>query len=113
VTADLWYCRLGHSISRILNLVVSNYKIVCTYRRSLAQCQTCPLGKSSRLLLQPTSHKSTTPLDLIFSNVWGLTHMFSSDGFCYFVIFIDVHSKQIWYYSLIAKSDVFSVFHHF
>jgi len=94
-------------------LVVSNNKIVCTSRRSLAQCQTCPLGKSSRLLLQPMGNKSTAPLDLIFSNVWGLTPMFSFDGFYYFVIFIDVHSKHIWYYSLIAKSDVFSIFHHF
>ena len=36
-----------------------------------------------------------------------------SNGFCYFVIFIDAHTKHIWYYSLVAKSDVFSIFHHF
>jgi histone deacetylase 1/2 len=39
--------------------------------------------------------------------------MFSSDGFRYFVIFVDAHTKYIWYYSLVAKSDVFSTFQRF
>ena len=33
---DLWHRRLGHPIPRILNLLDSGNKIVCTYRRSLA-----------------------------------------------------------------------------
>jgi len=39
--------------------------------------------------------------------------MFFSDGFHYFVIFINAYTKHIWYYPLVAKSDVFSTFHHF
>jgi len=39
--------------------------------------------------------------------------MFSSDGFCYFVIFVDAHTKHIWYYPLVAKSNVFSTFQLF
>jgi len=113
VTADLWHCRLGHPTPRILNLLVSSNKIVCTSRRSLTQCQACHLGKSSRLSLRPTSHKTSAPLDLIFSDVWGLAPMFSSDGFCYFVIFVEAHTKHIWYYPLVAKSDVFSTFQGF
>jgi histone deacetylase 1/2 len=58
-------------------------------------------------------HKTTTPLDLIFSDVWGPAPIFSSDGFCYFVIFIDMHTKHIWYYPFIVKSNVFSTFHRF
>jgi len=30
-----------------------------------------------------------------------------------FVIFIDAHTKHIWYYPLVAKSDVFFIFHRF
>ena len=71
-TANLWHRRLGHSTSCIFNLLVSKNKIMCTSRRSLVQCQACPLGKSSRLSLWPTSHKTTAPLDLIFSDVWAL-----------------------------------------
>jgi hypothetical protein len=39
--------------------------------------------------------------------------MFSSDGFCYFIIFIEVHTKHIWYNSLVEKSNMYSTFHHF
>jgi histone deacetylase 1/2 len=94
-------------------LLFSKNKIVRTSRCFLAQCQACLLGKSSRLPLRPTSHKTTAPLDLIFSDIWGPAPLFSSDGFRYFIIFIDVHTKHIWYYLLIVKSDVFSIFHRF
>jgi len=104
---------LGHPTPRIFNLLVSDNKIVCTSRRSLTHCQACPLGKSSRLSLRPTGHKNSAPLELIFSDVWGPTPMFSSDGFRYFVIFVDAHTKHIWYYPLVAKSDVFSTFQRF
>ena len=39
--------------------------------------------------------------------------MFSSDGFRYFVIFIYACTKHLWYYPLVAKSDMFSIFYHF
>jgi histone deacetylase 1/2 len=39
--------------------------------------------------------------------------MFSYDGFRYFVIFMDAHTKFIWFYPLVAKSDVFAIFHQF
>jgi len=66
-----------------------------------------------RLLLGPMGHKTFTPFDLIFSDVWGLAPIFSSDAFCYFIIYIDAHTKYIWYYPLVAKSNVFSIFHRF
>jgi histone deacetylase 1/2 len=65
------------------------------------------------LSLQPTGNKTSAPLDLIFSDVWGPAPMFSSNGFRYFVIFINVHIKYIWYYPFFAKSDVFSIFQRF
>jgi len=39
--------------------------------------------------------------------------MLSSDGFCYFVIFVDAHTNFIWFYPMVAKSDVFNIFHQF
>ena len=76
-TVDLWHRRLGHPTSCIFNLLVFKNKIACTSRCSLVQCQACPLGKSSRLSLRLTGHKTTAPLDLIFSDVWGHALMFS------------------------------------
>jgi len=65
------------------------------------------------LSLRPTGHKTSASLELIFSDVWGPAPLFSSDGYCYFVIFVDAHTKYLWYYPLVAKSDVYSVFHQF
>jgi len=45
--------------------------------------------------------------------VWGPAPLFSSDGYRYFVIFIDAHTKYIWYYPLVAKSYVYSIFRQF
>jgi len=88
----------SHLTPHILDLLVSSNKIIC---------------RSSRPSLRPTGHKITAPLDLIFSDVWGPTPMFSSDGFHYYVIFVDAHTKHIWYYPLVAKSGVFSTFQRF
>jgi len=65
------------------------------------------------LSLGPTGHKTSAPLELIFSDVWGLAPLFSSDGFHYFVIFVDAYTKYIWYYPLVAKFDVYYIFHQF
>jgi hypothetical protein len=65
------------------------------------------------LSLGPTGHKTSAPLELIFSDVCVPAPLFSSDGYRYFVIFVDVYTKYLLYYPLVAKSDVYSVFHQF
>jgi len=64
-------------------------------------------------VIRTYGHKTSAPLKLIFSDVRGLVPVLSSDSFCYFVIFVDVHTKFIWFYPLSVKSDVFNVFHQF
>jgi histone deacetylase 1/2 len=112
-SADLWHRRLGHPTSRIFQLLVSKNKIICNNKHLNFQCQSCPLEKSLRLSLGLTSHKTSALLELIFSDVWGPAPLFSSDDYRYFVIFVDMHKKYIWYYPLVAKSDVYFVFHQF
>ena len=112
-SADIWHRRLGHPSSRVLSFLASNKKVTCTSRPLNFQCPACPLGKSSRLSLGPIGHKTSAPLELVFSDVWGPAPILSSDDFCYFVIFVDAHTKFIWFYPLSAKSDVFNMFHQF
>jgi len=45
--------------------------------------------------------------------MFGVLLFFLSDGFHYFVIFVNAYTKYIWYYPLVAKFDVYSVFHQF
>jgi hypothetical protein len=51
------------------------------------------------LSLGPIGHKISAPLKLIFSDVWGLAPLFSSDDYRYFVIFVDAYI-YIWYYHI-------------
>jgi histone deacetylase 1/2 len=64
-------------------------------------------------VIRTYGHKTSAPLELIFSDVWGPAPVLSSDSFCYFVIFMEAHTKFIWFYPLGVKSDVFNVFHQF
>jgi len=112
-TADVWHRRLGHPSSRILGSLVSNNKVACTSRVFNFSCSSCPLGKASRMSLGLTGHKTCAPLELIFSDVWGPSPMLSTDGYRYFVIFMDAYTKYIWFFPLAAKSDVFKIFLQF
>jgi len=71
-SADLWHRRLGHPTSRIFQFLVSKNKIICNNKHLNFQCQSCPLGKSSLLSLRPTGHKTSAPLELIFSDVYRM-----------------------------------------
>jgi len=85
-TANVWHRHLGHPSSCILGSLVSNNKVSCTSRVFNFNC----LGKSSRLSLGLTGHKTCAPLELVSSDVWGPSPMLSNDGYCYFVIFMDI-----------------------
>ena len=113
IFADIWRCRLGHPSSWVMSFLASNKKVTCTSRLLNFQCLACPSGKSLHLSLGPMGHKTSAPLELVLSDVWGPSPILSSDGFCYFVIFVDVYIKFIWFYPLSAKSDMFNMFHQF
>jgi histone deacetylase 1/2 len=55
---------------------------------------------------------SKSPLDLIFSDVWGPAPN-SFGKFNYYVSFIDDFSEFTWIYLLRHKSEVFQRFHEF
>jgi len=112
-TADVWHRRLGHPSSRILGSLVSNNKVACTSRVFNFNCSSCPLGKASRLSLGLTGHKTCAPLELVFSDVWGPSPMLSTDGYRYFVIFVDAYTRYIWFFPLAVKFDVFKIFLQF
>jgi len=69
------------------------------------------IRKMLRLSLWPTDHKTSALLELIFSDVWGPAPLFFGWLLLFFIFY--EHTKYIWYYPLVAKSDVYSVFYQF
>jgi len=68
-SADLWHRQLGYPTSRIFQFLVFKNNIICNNKCLNLQYQSFPLGKSSHLSLGPTGHKTSAPLELIFSDV--------------------------------------------
>jgi hypothetical protein len=69
-------------------------------------CDACQMAKSHQLPYPKSSSVSTSPLELIFSDVWWPAPA-SVGRYKYYVNFIDDYSKFTWIYLLKNKSDVF------
>lgn len=76
-------------------------------------CDACRLGKSTRLPFLSSEFVSNKCLERIHCDLWGPSPVIPTQGFRYYVIFIDNHSRYTWFYPLRLKSDFFSVFHGF
>jgi len=72
-------------------------------------CLACQLGKAKQLPFLVSSCQSFVPLALIHSNVW-VSHVQSTGGCSYYVLFIDDYSRYSWLYLLHRRSNVFETF---
>ncbi|KAK8983927.1 hypothetical protein V6N11_009709 [Hibiscus sabdariffa] len=77
-----------------------------------AVCSFCLPGKAHKLPFQLSSTEYDSPFQLVVSDVWGPSHI-DSDGFYYYVSFIDVFSWFTWLYLIKRKSDVYQCFLNF
>jgi hypothetical protein len=53
------------------------------------------------------------PLELIYTNVWGPTPMFSTNGNKFYVSFLDAYICYTWLFPISHKSVVCSIFLQF
>jgi hypothetical protein len=68
-----------------------------------------PVNKARVIgFLSDSSRVVKTPLELVFSDVWGHTQTTVS-GHNYYVSFINVYSRFTWLYLIMRKSVVFDV----
>jgi histone deacetylase 1/2 len=112
-SASRWHSRLGHPSFRIVQQVISKYELPYSNKSSIESvCDSCQRAKSHQLPYMRSTSVSTSPLQLVFTNVWGPAT--SSVGrFTYYVSFIDDFSKFSWIYLLKKKSGVFQIFRNF
>jgi Integrase core domain/GAG-pre-integrase domain len=103
----LWHQRIGHPSDRVFKNLFNFSNL------DNSSCETCKLGKLTRLPFNLSTSKSDKPFDLIHSDVWGPASIVSFNGYKYFVLFIDEFSKTTWLYLLKNKSEVFLKFQEF
>jgi transposase InsO family protein len=76
-------------------------------------CKGFSLGKNVKESFLSSDNRSKEILDLIHSNVCGPMTVASLNGYLYYVLFIDDHSKKTWIYFLKNKDGFLSKFQEF
>lgn len=112
----LWHRRLGHPHAQNLKSLFSSGDLLSTvdFKNNVSiDCESCALAKSHLLPFSKSIHHTTSPFELIHSDVWGPASSKSLSGNSYYVIFVDDVSRFTWVYFLQHKSEVFSVFKYF
>lgn len=111
VKLEDWHAYFGHPNYQIVRSLVNQFQLPCSsHTVSSNKCVSCCLGKLHKLPLSLTRQRSTSPLELIYSDAWGPTPLCSSSRYQYFVIFIDDHSLFTWLFPRKCKSEVYYVF---
>ena len=82
-----------HKFLSVLNISFLDYHL-CSF-----SCTSCNINKSYKLPFTQSRITSSSPLDVIFSDVWT-SPISSSDDFHYYVIFVNHYKKYIWLYPL-------------
>ena len=111
-STSTWHHKLGHPYPAIMKHLTVNHQLPIKVPSS-HECSSCYCAKSHKLPFSNHHIRSTRPLELIYSDVWGPTPIRSLDGYLYYVIFIDHFSKYVWLYPMKNKSDVFNIFAQF
>jgi hypothetical protein len=110
---DGWHKRLGHSSFKIVRNLVNNFSLPIAHNKMNSLCSSCSINKAYQLSFWPTSFQSHAPLDIIYTDVWGLAHCVGLDDSRYYLIFIDHYTKYMWFCPINAKSCVKSIFPQF
>jgi hypothetical protein len=112
-SSSRWHSRLGHPSFEIVRRVISEHNLPCSSEvNKESVCGACQQAKSHQLPYSVSTSKSSAPLELIFSDVWGPA-IDSFGNKRYYVSFIDDYSKFTWIYLLRHKSEVFKFFREF
>jgi transposase InsO family protein len=75
-------------------------------------CTLSQLAKSRKLPFCDTSRVTSTPLELIHSDIW-ISPVLSTNGYKYYIIFVDDFSRYTWLIPLKHKSDALEQFAKF
>ena len=77
---------------------------------SFEKCESCLLGKMTKLPFKGKGERVGGPLDLIHIDVCGPISMYARGGFIYFITFIDDYSLCGYLYLMSYKYEAFEKF---
>ena len=100
----LWHSRLGHVSSSRLRFLASIEALGNLKTCDISDYSGCKLAKFSVLPFNRNIFVSSSPFDLIHSDVWGPSPVATKGGSRYYVSFIDDHTRYCWVYLIKHRS---------
>ena len=105
--------RSTHPNAKVIQKVFSLCNILTINKDLPDFCNACCIGKHHRIHFLDSTTEYTKPLELIHSNLWGSSPILSSNGYKYYVHFVDSFSSSTWVYLLKNKFDALQTFINF
>lgn len=103
----LWHSRLGHVSASRLKYLASTGALGKLQTSDISDCCGCKLAKFSALPFTKSVSVSYSPFDLVHSDVWGPSPVFTKGGSRYYVSFIDDYTRYCWVYLMKNRSEFF------
>jgi hypothetical protein len=113
VSLDQWHLRLGHPAPPIVTQVIQSNKLLMSPSKFSSVCSSCEQGKSHRFHFSYSPSISSSPLQLLFLDVWGSASITFVNNKRFYFNIVDDFSKYTWLFPLGTKSEVCATFLHF
>ncbi|KAL5768000.1 hypothetical protein ACOSQ2_014783 [Xanthoceras sorbifolium] len=111
---DLWHARLGHPsffiLKRALKFIPAPSKNSNSSIHQPKFCDSCKCGKLSQLPFPISVTKTSHPLELVFTDVWGPSPLPSTSGYRYYINFVDSYTNFTWIFPVKVKSEALNIF---
>ncbi|KAJ4744580.1 polyprotein [Rhynchospora pubera] len=109
VSPSTWHARFGHPSNATTLHILNTNNLACNSTK-LTFCNDCAMAKAHQLPFSSSSSSTVSPLELVHSDLWGPSPIVSSNGYKYYISFVDDFSRFTWIYFVKQKSDVPHVF---
>ncbi|KAA8519335.1 hypothetical protein F0562_013591 [Nyssa sinensis] len=94
-SVPLWHSRLSHPSIKLVQSTLRKHGIPYDPLSLSYFCNARAMAKHHRLPASLRLNRSKTPLDVVFSDLWGPSPHISNEGFKYYISFVDDHSRYI------------------
>ena len=115
VDVNLIHRRLGHPTVHVLKTILNLCIQFSIFNKiqNLQFCDACQFGKNHMLHFNSVQTKTTELLQLLYANLWGPSHVTSTQGYVYCLSILDDFSRFTWIFPLRSNSGALTVFAKF
>ena len=93
---SLWHHRLGHMNEKRMKMLLSKGKLPELKSIDFNMCESCILGNQKNVSFLKTGRTpKAEKLELVHTDLWGLSSVASLGGSRYYITFIDDSSRKV------------------